>query len=447
MLVQPTISHFIKNTSKSQPVPKPKQEITEAVSYSPPQEDDTLKEFNLPIDVHATVAVSTRDDIKKRTNKLDLNRDLPSAENDSKSSNPFAKDLPKRQSTVAAGNDFTAKEGLPFNQRGGHKSLSLKVRKRKHRTLSISPPNSAESCRTSKKICRSRENETVQLDSTVLQNIERSGLEHCEKLQDRTTIKAGNDGNVLCRFSNEEEDLMASYALDSNQSNTRELSLADLDRNRQLSSVNSSVGNLASENHHITRLNKSSVPCSPAFSPKRPTPKAFSPFLEKTSVARDYGLLTSHDQVSVSNRQLDSSTILFSTPTDSPHAIPTASPSLSRSTPRRVLNFATARESGSISPTSSVLQVNETFLPSRVALPPAVNHSASSGSDLSFINDISLSEFADISHVETGEENSLPHPSKKPLGLNRHLVLEVTSQECTSNDALLCTGRYSVTLS
>ena len=439
MLVQPTISHFVKNHSKSQPLLKPKQEITDVVNsdFSLTREDN-----------HAATTFENK--LAGSSNSSFTHKNVV-VENQTPSSNTTANE-----------------EGLPLNQvkpqRGGHKLLSLKDRKRKHRTYESISPQSAESC--SKKVCFGAfKSENVHPNITAHQHLNGDILRHSEKMEDCEKVKIADARKLSCEFTMEEEALMCGYALDSKQSNTKKLSLADLDINAKLltSSVNSPIRNQtsSSKDHLLTKINGSahSIPCSPSFSPRRTTPKAFSPIFERTRLSSQSGsgekedhLVNGHVRASGSIENLDSSAILFSTPATaetSQRAV--FSHSTSKSVPRRTLNFGPSdeQEHVRVHPAGPVQQVNETILPSTTAhlssttsLPPAENHqSAASDNDFSFMSDISLSEFADVSRVEMEAEASSRKPSKK-FDLNRHLVLEVTSQECSSEDAVLCTGRY-----
>lgn len=425
MLVQPTISHFVKNVSKSEPLLKPKQEASVVVG-----------DAAVTCDPHNC------------ENKLA-----------GSSYNPFAiKNVVERQSPS---NDATPnEEGLPLNhmkpQRGGHKSLSLKDRKRRHRTLSISP-QSAGSC--NKKICSGIiKNENVHPNSAACQIPNGDILRHSEKMKDCEKFKISDSRRLSCEFTMEEEALMGVYALESERSSTKKLSLADLDINAKLpSSIDSPIkSQTPSKDHLLSKMNKSalsSIPCSPSFSPGKPTPKAFSPFFERirpTSGRKEGHLVNGHVQASGSVEDLESSAVLFSTPaTENPQG-PISLHSTSKSMPRRTLKFEEPDKQVPVRPASPVYQVNETILPSTMhhlpsstVLPPAevLHQSTASNDEFSFISDISLSEFANVSCIEMETDTSSLKTLKK-FALNRHLVLEVTSQESSSEDALLCTGRY-----
>ena len=432
MLVQPTISHFVKNLSKTQPLLKSKQETTATgvVNSDPSCED------------HAALTCDLSCDKKCSQLQVSCENKLSGGSN-----NPFAiKSVVERQSPSS---DATPnEEGHPLNQvkpqRGGHKLLSLKDRKRKHRTLSISP-QSAERC--SKKVCSGTvKNENIHPNPTDCQIPNGDNL---EKVEDSEKIHARK---LSHEFTMEEAALMCGYALDSEQPRTKKLSLADLDMNAKPSS-SVSLGT-PSKDHLLSKMNRStlsSIPCSPSFSPRKPTPKAFSPFFERTratlSAGKEDYLVNGHVQASESIENLESSAVLFSTPaTESSQG---ASQSMSKSVPRRTLMFDAPDKQVPIHSASPVYRVNETILPSTAhllpstsALPPAetLHQSTASNDDFSFISDISLSEFADVSRIEMEPEASTVKTSKK-FALNRHLVLEVTSQECSSEDAVLCTGR------
>lgn len=430
MLVQPTISHFVKNLSKSQPLLNPKQEASDEINLQ--EEDDAAVTYDPPCDKNQNCC----------ENKLV-----------GRSNNPFAiKNLIERQSPA---NDATAnEEGLPLNQvkqeRGGHKSLSLKDRKRRHRTLSISP-QSAGNC--SKKVCSGIiKNENVHPNSAACRIPNGGILKHSEKVEDCEKIKISGVRKLSCEFTMEEEALMSGYALESEQLSTKKLSLADLDVSAKLpSSVNTPIqSQTPSKGHILSKMNKSSlssIPCSPSFSPRNPTPKAFSPFFERTTSTSSGGkeahLVTDHVQASGSVEDLESSAVLFSTPAAEDSQGPISSHSTSKSMPRRTLKFDEPGKQAPVHPASPVYQVNETILPSTTstALSPAKAPAQSTAStdEFSFISDISLSEFADVSCIEV--EASLK--TSKKFALNRHLVLEVTNQESSSDDALLCTGRYA----
>ena len=407
-------------------------------------------------------SVSSRGDVKsEHKNKNHVSCTSISTSN---SQNPFA--IKERSSTPAANDVIVEEQGLSLKrkpERGGHKLLSLKVRKRKHRTLSVTPPQSGHgSGGNSKKVCRTAEDENVQPDSTVLDcPADCIDLGGSEKPKDGSTIKICDTRKISFPFSTEEENLMGSYAIDVDNSNARILSLADLDVKGHLSSTNSPVKKQTSNAHHKSIPNRLStsvltIPCSPSFSPRKPTPTAFSPFLERMgqssrtcSSQRDSVFVNGHVKTSESREKLDSSALLFSTPTDSSAVIPPAPPlprSASKPTSRRTLVFGSPNKTADH--VSLVQQVNETLLPSTNDPPPlSCDRSTTSGNDFSFVDDISLSEFANISHTEMeADSSSLMAPSEKRSNLNRHLVLEVTSQECSGEDALLCTGRYVCTL-
>ena len=455
MLVQPTISHFVKNLSKSQPLLEPKQETTDIVvdpdSYS---EDCAAVNYDLSCDKNAQV------DCEKKSV--------------GGSNNPFAikkeKQLPSSASTPN-------EEGLPLNQvkpqHGRHKLLSLKDRKRKHRTLSISP-QSAESC--GKKACSGvAKNENVHPNLTNCQLPNGNVLRHSKRVMDGgEEMKVSDARQLSCEFTTEEAALMHGYALDSERSHTEKLSLADLDFNAKLpssSSISSAIKNLTpSKDCLLSKMN--SIPCSPSFSPRKPAPKTFSPFFERTRPSSADGKgdrLTnnSHVHVSESNESsFESSAVLFSTPAATENSLSALSShsSMSKSVPRRTLDFNEPDKQIPIHPASPIYRVNETVLPSAahlspsssssscsaVPLPPAetMHQASTSNEDFSFIGDISLSEFADVSRVEMEvETSSTTVKTSKKFGINRHLVLEVTSQECGSDDAILCTGRYQYSCS
>ena len=447
-MVQPTITHFVKNLSKGQPS-NLKQETAD-VAHSDASD-------------HATVTCDLSRDKNPSHLQVSCEKKLAGG-----SKNPFAvKKVVERQSPSS---DSTSnEEGLPLNQvkpqqRGGHKLLSLKDRKRKHRTLSISP-QSAESC--SKKVCSGTVNENAHPNSTDCRNPTGHVLRHSEKVKDSEKIKISDARVLSYEFGVEEATLMSGYALDSEQLSTKKLSLADLDINAKhsSSSVCSPIKNQTpSKDRILSKMNGlalSSIPCSPSFSPRKPIPKAFSPFFERTRPASTDGkegcLVNNHVQASESVEDLESSAVLFSTPAtteNSQEAL--SSHSTSKSVPRRMLNFNDREPDKPVPlhPASPVYQVNETILPSTdghlhpstSALPPPpsvaeiLHRSSASNDDFSFISDISLSEFADASRIEMGPDTSTVKTSRK-FALNRHLVLEVTSQECGSEDAILCTGR------
>ena len=447
MLVQPTISHFVKNLSKSQPLLEPKQENTDiVVDPDSCSEDCAAVTYDLSCDKNTQVNCE-----KKSVGG---------------SNNPFAikkeKQLPSSASTPN-------EEGLPLNQvqpqHGRHKLLSLKDRKRKHRTLSISP-QSAESC--GKKACSGvAKNENVHPNSTNCQLPNGNVLKHSKRVVDGEEMKVSDARQLSCEFTTEEAALMHGYATDSEQLHTEKLSLADLDFNAELPSslVSSAIKNQTpSKDCLLSEMN--SIPCSPMFSPRKPAPKTFSPFFERTRPSSADGKgdrLTnnSHVQVSESNESsFESSAVLFSTPaaTENSQSALSSYSSMSKSVPRRTLNFNEPDKQAAIHPASPVYRVNETVLPSAahlspssssscsaVPLPPAetMHQASTSNEDFSFIGDISLSEFADVSHIKMeAETSSTTVKTSKKFGLNRHLVLEVTSQECSRDDAILCTGRY-----
>ena len=443
MLVQPTISHFVKNSTKTQPILKPKQETTSSSS----RQEHVVKNFDSLCDV--TAALSAQEEFKTRAQgSANKNQSQLSHEENKTSSNPFAKAVVKQ---LLPSGEVTTELSLQLKvkpEHEGHKALSLKVRKRKHRTISVSPQNAED---YNKKVCRALENENVQPSTIVPKclNISRDNLNHSEKVE---AIKIHGTRKIPCEFSMEEEALMGSYALDSDQTDAKKLALADLDIDKHLSSVNTPLRNQTSKDH-LNKMNRSSsraltIPCSPSFSPRRPMPKAFSPFLERTRVpSQSASDCVGGDDLSVNgqaqtpetNGNLNSSAVLFSTPVECPR---TASPqSLSGSVPRRAL-FSTSDKHMDLLG-GSLQRVNKTLHPS--TMDPTQTRSTSLENDFSFINDISLSEFADVSRVEMEEGTYFhSHQLKEPLSLNRHLVLEVTSQECNSEDALLCTGRYSM---
>ena len=253
---------------------------------------------------------------------------------------------------------------------------------------------------------------------------------------------------------------MHGYALDSERSHMEKLSLADLDFNAKLpsSSVSSTIENQTPSKDHL--LSKTdSIPCSPSFSPRKPVPKTFSPFFERTrpSSAGGKGDQLTNSQVSESiENSFESSAVLFSTPaaTENSQSALSSHSSVSKSVPRRTLHFNEPDKQAAIHPASPIYQVNETVLPSAAHLSPSSSSSAplppaeilyqasASNEDFSFISDISLSEFADVSRIEMEAETSTTVKKSKGFALNRHLVLEVTSQECSNDDAILCTGRY-----
>ena len=415
---------------------KSKQETTDVANSDPSLKED-----------HAAVTCDLSCD--KNSSQLQGNCEKKLS---GSSNNPFAiKKVVERQSPPS---DATPnEEGHPLNQvkpqRGGHKLLSLKDRKRKHRTLSISP-QSAERC--SKKVCSgTTKNENVHPNSTDCQIPNGDVLRHLERAEDNEKIEISSARKLSHEFTMEETALMCGYALDSEQQRTEKLSLADLDVDaKPPSSV--SLGT-PSKDHLLSKMNRStlsSVPCSPSFSPRKPTPKAFSPFFERTratsSVGKEGHLVNGRVQGSVSIENLESSAVLFSTPaTESSQG---ASQSMSKSVPRRTLKFD-APDKQVPDSASPVYRVNETILPSTTHLLPSTSvlppgetphQSTASNDDFSFISDISLSEFADVSCIDMEPEASTVKTSKK-FALNRHLVLEVTSQECSSEDAILCTGR------
>ena len=446
MLVQPTISHFVKNLSKSQPLLEPKQETTDIVvdpdSYS---EDHAAVTYDLQCDKNTQINCE-----KKSVGG---------------SNNPFSIKKEKQLPTSAS---TPNEEGLPLNQvkpqHGRHKLLSLKDRKRKHRTLSISP-QSAESC--GKKACSGvAKNENVHPNSTNCQLPNGNVLRHSKKVVDGgEEMKVSDARQLSCEFTTEEAALMRGYALDSERSHTEKLSLADLDFNAKLPSslVSSAIKNHTPSKDHLL----SSIPCSPSFSPRKPAPKTFSPFFERTRPSSedekgDRLTNNSHVHVSESNESsFESSAVLFSTPaaTENLQSALSSHSSVSKSVPRRTLDFNEPDKQIPVHPASPIYRVNETVLPSvahlspsssssscsAVPLPPAetMHQASTSNEDFSFISDISLSEFADVSRIEMdAETSSTTVKTSKKFGLNRHLVLEVTSQECSSDDAILCTGRY-----
>ena len=461
MLVQPTISHFVKSATKSETVPNIKQENTDTVLnfpsnlFSPAGKKGDSSNVNVSAQEESKngTVVEVIECQSKSKNELTCVRSV--------GTNPFSKCLSTRLSTSVP-NDVIAKEGFPHKskpEKGGQKPLSLKVRKRKHRTLNISPPQNMEDSKNCKKVCRTVEDENVQPDSIMCECHSTSEFKHTEKVEDRMTIKVCDTRKLSCKFSIEEKALLDGYAIDTDQSNARKPCLADLDTNECLSFIGSPAKNQTSKTRHLSvcktnKLSSStalSIPCSPSFSPRKTTPKAFSPYLERTgfsslgdSVERDGHLLNDHTRMSEINEKLESSTVLFSTPDDGPAAI--VSPCvLSKLMPRRTLVFDAMQEPAGLA--STVCKVNETLLPSMVDTVPTGacrNDSISVENDFSFMNDISLSEFANVSLGKMEGGTSPFRPSKKQPHLNRHLVLEVTSQECSSEDALLCTGRYSL---
>ncbi len=433
----------------------PKQETTDVVNLDPSHGED-----------HAAVTYDLSCDNNPRHPQVSCEKRLAGG-----SSNPFAikKVIDERQSPSGAATPIN-EEGLPLNQvkphrGGGHKLLSLKDRKRKHRTLSISP-QSAESC--SKKVCNgAAKNENIHPNSTDHQNLIPSGnvLRRSKRVEeDGERVKVSDASQLSCEFTTEEAALMQGYALDSERSHAEKLSLADLDLNAKPPASSSVKNQTPSKDHLLSKANRSglsSIPCSPSFSPRKPAPKAFSPFFERTRPTSTDGkeedrLLThSHIQASESvENSFESSAVLFSTPAameSSQSAL--SSHSVSKSLPRRTLNFNEPDKQAPVHPASPIYQVNETIFPSTArlspssssssVLPPAeILHQASaSNDDFSFIGDISLSEFADVSRIEMEAEASSTVKTSKTFPLNRHLVLEVTSQESSSEDAILCTGR------
>jgi hypothetical protein len=451
VLVQPTISHFVKNLSKSQPVLNPKQETTDVVNPDLSRGDR---------EDHAAVTYDLSCDNNPRHPQISCEKRLAGG-----SSNPFAikKVISERQSPSGVATPIN-EEGFPLNQvkphrGGGHKLLSLKDRKRKHRTLSISP-QSAESC--GKKVCNgAAKNENIHPNSIDRQIPSGSVLGHSKKVEeDSERVKVSDARQLSCEFTTEEAALMQGYALDSERSHAEKLSLADIDLNAKPPASSSVKNQTPSKDHLLNKANRSglsSIPCSPSFSPRKPAPKAFSPLFERTRPTSANGkeedrLTNSRVQVSESiENSFESSAVLFSTPAameSSQSAL--SSHSVSKSLPRRTLNFNEPNKQAPVHPASPIYRVNETILPSTArlspsssALPPAetLHQASASNDDFSFIGDISLSEFADVSRIEMEAEASSTVKTSKTFALNRHLVLEVTSQESSGEDAILCTGR------
>lgn len=361
--------------------------------------------------------------------------------------NPFSKNISSVRQTGVATNDVMANEGFSLKPR--QKQLSLKARKRKHRTLSVSPPTqNMDGGSVAKKPCRVFKSENVEPKQNVHRLVCKSEPQDLVKVEGHATVKAYNTSNVSCKLSTEEKALMKSYTADSDQSNARTLSLGDLDIDGHHSPVDSPIRSdtPTAHRHKVQSVKSSStslvtIPSTPGFSPRHTTPKAFSPFLERTrqSLHTDRREERSRCLVNGCEDKVHTTAVLFSSPVEAVSLRP-----LSKSAPKRALDFGSVKGAERSAGASSV---HAEVLP-----PSKANHSLTgncpstmSENDFSFMSDISLSEFADISCIESEQSDAVSLPSsKRQVEINRHLVLEVTSQECSDESALLSTGRYSV---
>ena len=255
--------------------------------------------------------------------------------------------------------------GDSANSGSSRKPLSLKVRKRKYRTV-ISPENSMN---------------LKSLSSSKIPRVEENGL------------------------SEDEVDLLSMYA--GVIQNQKTLTLSDLEHSDNASLETPSLESCppdSTSRHEVSTPTKPQIihnqqlPLTPTFSPRRHSPKHFSPFLQRRAKC---------------TRSVDTNTPATSTPEGSGQIVRSHTSSDLTSSKRRVL-----------------------FSESKPLAPSSVENMSVSSGEYGFEDDMNLSEFLDQSEFLREWDSSL---SRQSPCLCRYLVLEKVSQMSSNTERYINT--------
>lgn len=295
--------------------------------------------------------------------------------------------------------------------------LSLKIRKRKYRVTSASPPCD----QTSKKPCTlNSSNEEQKSPSLDFQ----TKVEHI-----KNSVK--KNSSFVKPLSPEDKEMMLGYTESSLP--PKKLTLADLEQFEQTKQAQNLEEQTFLNNQNVSQFQQikqtpfksqsskhstKNISLTPTFSPRKSTPTSFTHVLTESNRELDTPL-----DKPIGSQPLDTSVPLFSTP-----ALSENKPDLSLSL-RRCSSSKTVKET----PKRVLFESEDASQGEKMVSTSLHSHESGKSSDFSFGDDFDISELMDHSGLME-QSCDLVKNTRGSGDLNRYLVLEATTQECVEQN-------------